>query len=510
MATVLPKTNFGGNVPLTAKAFYVPANEQEVAQILERHRGQRIRCMGRLHSWSQVLETSDTLVDLQNLNEVTPMDGDVPSAWIGAGCQIKRALSELERIKQWTLPSVGFIAEQTIAGAISTGTHGSGKNSLSHYVQAVRVARYESTTGEVIIEEIDSPPDLEAMRCSLGSMGVILSVRMACRSCYAIEEHFQEFDNLTPVIEAENEFPLQQFFLVPWRWTFVAQHRRETDERPSRSLRIYLWYRFLVFDIAMHLAILFALKVRSKSLIRGLFRSVIPLGVVHKWRVVGSSNTQLVMKHDLFRHVEMELFVQGRHLESALRFVREVLTVAGTDDSAIEEVFREQLSKTGCEADLRALAGAYCHHYPICVRRVLVDATMISMTCEAEDEQSDDWYSISLINYHSLKESLSFERISKLIARSMADLFGARPHWGKVCPLPTSSLRELYPRFDEFKAVCQSKDPDGLFRNAWVNDLLSDVRTDEEAEPPCLGASVRDCIPTREASHKGTEAQSKC
>ena len=80
-----------------------------------------------------VTRSDDVLLDLQHLNDVktAQRDGQV-WATIGAGCQMKRVLSELERQAGATTPSIGLITEQAIAGAISTGTHGSGKHSLSH------------------------------------------------------------------------------------------------------------------------------------------------------------------------------------------------------------------------------------------------------------------------------------------------------------------------------------------------------------------------------------------
>ena len=176
-----------------------------------------------------MLDCPDVLVDLRNLNQVEPNDGHAPSVNVGAGCQIERLLAELERTTQWTLPSVGFITEQTIAGAISTGTHGSGRHSLSHYVLGVRVARYDLETGAAVIVDITDGDELRAARCSLGCLGVILSVTMQCRPKYLVEEHFREYQQLDDVLVAEKEYPLQQFYMVPWRWSYIAQHRRESE-----------------------------------------------------------------------------------------------------------------------------------------------------------------------------------------------------------------------------------------------------------------------------------------
>ena len=147
--------------------------------ILRAHRGKRIRAVGRLHSWSDVTVCEEVLLDLRHLDSVVVHAEDTsPWAEVGAGCQIKRLVRELATSGH-TLLSLGLIDEQTIAGAAATGTHGSGRNSLSHYIQAVRVACYNSHSGEPIIREITSGAELRAARCSLGCLGIVLAMRLA-------------------------------------------------------------------------------------------------------------------------------------------------------------------------------------------------------------------------------------------------------------------------------------------------------------------------------------------
>ena len=322
--------NFGRNITLTPRSLCTPKSEQEVIEILDQNRGRRIRCVGRLHSWSRVLQCDDVLLDLRYLNDVHPVaTGDSMAARVGGGCQIKHLLAELQT-QGWTLPSVGFITEQTVAGAISTGTHGSGRHSLSHYVTSIRVAKYDRDSGKAVVEEIESGDELRTARCSLGCVGIILSVTIECRPMYCVEEHFQEYDKLVDVLHAEKDYPLQQFYLVPWRWTYIAQHRREMDAPKSRTSAIYKWYRFVALDIAMHLLILLAIRIiRFHGAVRVLFRWVLSTFVIRRWRVVADSTTQLVMEHELFRHVEIELFVQRDRLDAALVFLQHSLSAAG-------------------------------------------------------------------------------------------------------------------------------------------------------------------------------------
>ena len=481
------RSNFGKNIQLTPKTSYTPKNEQEVLDILNRHRGQRIRVVGRLHSWSKAIETDDVLLDLRHLNLVEPeTDSDVPSVRVGAGCQIKQLLFELQRRKKWTLPSVGFIDEQTIAGAISTGTHGSGKHSLSHYVLSVRIARYDAVSGQAVFDEIREGNALRAARCSLGCLGVIVSVRMQCRAAYAVEEFFHEYKQLPEVLAAEEEYPLQQFFLIPWRWTYFVQHRREVISPKSKLRLLYLWYRFMVIDIGLHLSILLAVRVlRWRFAVRAMIGWIVPTFVIRDWRVVGPSNRQMVMEHELFRHIEIELFVQKSKLDAALKFLKQILSVAGGSGDSDNQVFQRQLTSLGEHEAFLQIKDTYCHHYPICVRKIHSDDTLISMASPAcstrdktdignagVDQVNEHWYSITLSNFQDLRQREAFEKLSGFLTRSMSKLFGARPHWGKLCPLAPSELRDLYPRFRDFKQICQEYDPDSVFRNHWTDELL--------------------------------------
>lgn len=475
-------SNFGRNVRINPTTKYTPATEEEVLEILNRHKGQRIRCVGRLHSWSRILEAESVLLDLRELNEVrSGIEDEAGVVHVGAGCQVKRLLAELERQRGWTLPSVGLITEQSIAGAISTGTHGSGRHSLSHYVLRVRLARYDSNTEEAIIETVSEGDELLAARCSLGCLGVIVSVTMQCRPQYQVEESFLEYRQISDVLSAEEQFPLQQFFLVPWRWTYFVQHRRETEARSSQTLSWYLWYRFLVFDFAMHLLVLAAVRFfRSSWLIRAMFRQLIPAFVIQKWSVVGRSSQQLVMEHELFRHVEIELFVQRSQLSDAIRFLKETLILAGQTDPPLTVDFQAQVERACCTEHLSVLRGSYCHHYPICVRRILPDQTLISMASNVglEPTRTDEcWYSITLTNYHRGAARKSFDQLATFLAVSMSRLFEARPHWGKICPLHPTKLRRLYPSFRAFRNLCMRLDAAGVFRNDWTARLLSETLT---------------------------------
>ena len=463
------RKNFGRNRVLQPSTAYTPADEQEVLDILNRHRGQSIRAVGRLHSWSEAIIGDGVQLDLRRLNNVLlKPDGDQFVATVGAGCQIKRLLKELNRSGA-TLPSLGLITVQTIAGAISTGTHGSGRNSMSHYVEEVRLARYDESTGQAIIDELTAGEPLLAARCSLGSLGIILSVKIRCRAQYNVQEHFTESRRLADVLDAEASYPLQQFYLIPWRWSYFIQHRREDTGKRSLLAKLYRIYWLSVMDYGLHLQILFLERMlRSRRMIQFAFRRIVSAFLIRKWKVTDRSSSMLVMKHEAFRHIEIELFVPRDQLADALRFTQETIKVAAGKESTLSADNQQKIDEHGMQESLDELQDQYCHHYPICVRRVLPDDTLISMASGG----NQDWYALSFISYARPARRAGFSLFANFMAQSMSRLFQARPHWGKICPLEANELTSLYPRFDSFRTVCNSLDPKGVFQNDWTTALL--------------------------------------
>ena len=460
--------NFGKNITFEPADFYQPTSEQEVLEILRANRGRRIRTIGRLHSWSDAPKSDDVLLDLRYLNTVEIEEGGETRVKLGAGCQLKRAIKALDHAGL-ALPSQGLITEQAIAGAISTGTHGSGKNSLSHYVEEITVAVYDPQTGEPVVRAIRDGPELLAARCSLGCTGVILSVTLPCQSQYQVEEHLRFYDNLSPVLDAEEDYPLQQFYLYPHSWRFMAAHRRNVEVKRSILAPLYHAYWFVCVDFALHLTLLlFACVFCSRWLVRLLFRILAPCSLIRGWKVVDKSQRMLTMEHELFRHIETEVFVKRSKLPQLLDFARELLEYCDGNSSAINDQTWSQLRDMQLSDRVEAMCGKYTHHYPITVRKVLPDATLISMA-SSDDEP---YYAVSFVSYHRPDQRDEFFEFARILVDATARLFDARPHWGKWCPLDAETAARLYPRLPELRDVCTTIDPDGVFRNRWLDELL--------------------------------------
>jgi hypothetical protein len=160
----------------------------------------------------------------------------------------------------------------------------------------------------------------------------------------------------------------------------------------------------------------------------------------------------LTMKHDLFQHEEMEIFVPESRLAHALDLLRGATEAFAAD-------------------------GKYLHHYPYSIRRVLPEDTLLSMAAGA----SEPMYSISIFTYRAPGSRASYNIFCAWISEAMTRLYDARLHWGKHFPQASHDVARLCPGLPVFKQVCWGVDPNGVFRNAYTDRVLG-----LPPGPPCV------------------------
>ena len=469
-----PIVNFGGNVSFTPRHRYAPRSEAEVLEVLDRHAGGAIRVVASLHSWSDDAVCDDVILDLCHFDRVAVETRDGETwATVGAGCVLADALARIRAAADATLPSFGAVTVQRMAGVVSTATHGSGRSSFSHYMSALRVAAYDPETGKAKIFEFAGGEELLAARCAIGAMGVILELRFRCVPTYCIAETLVRRATLDEVLADEATFPLQQFVLVPYLWAFVVFQRREAgNERPSWWRVIHRLYAFVGIDVLLHVLIKLLVTIGRGGWIRWFFRSMFIHLVWLNRTVIDRSERVLTSHHELFKHLEMELFVPGSQLAEAVALARYVTATFDGCDVKPDPAVEAALAGIGMLDELRSRAGSYTHHYPIFFRRVLPDDALISMTAGA----SEPSYTISFFSYHEPRTS--FYVFADFLARALNRLHRACPHWGKYFPLDYADIDELYPRLAEFRAICCRYDARGTFRNRYVARVLGFARAD--------------------------------
>ena len=464
------------------RTVFVPETTDDVLRCLQEHRDRKIRVLGSLHSWSEAALPGDIALDLRNFNHIKLVaDAGSTGAFVdvGGGCTVDRLLDYLREDGRYTLPVYGIVGKQTIAGAISTATHGSGRSSMSQYVVAASVAAFDDKCNAQTYRW-EHGDQLAAVRCSLGCTGVILSVRLQLERDFQIEERGQWFDELEPLLNLVQDHPRTQFYLMPWSWRWYAQLRRPVDAAvarvPGLVARVLRLFRLIVIDVLLHGAIRYlAATARRRQLLPWLFKNVIPRLAPPGVRIVDESRRLLTLRHDLWTHVECEIFVRADTLLVAAALVEWALRCcAGEETPANTDVVVEHFGAS-IVSEIDDLRGDYAHDYLITFRRVLRDDTLISMT----SGNIGEWYAISLVSYQP--ELTRFLRVSRFLAKTMARTLGARPHWGKIFPLTTDETAALYPRLPQFRQFCASVDPAQVFVNDFARLMLGFARAERGA-----------------------------
>lgn len=195
-------------------------------------RGLHIRAAGTGHSHSPLIPNDDIIVDTSGLAGIQSIDHSMNRAWIGAGTKII-ALGGSLHAAGLALANQGDIDQQSIAGAVGTGTHGTGiaLRNLSSAVTGLRIA---TAAGELLTANAGQHSDLwQAARLHLGAFGIVTAVEMQLRPKYRLREHGWQakYDEITATIDrqaaAHRHF---EFFWYPKTDTAFAKTLDETDE----------------------------------------------------------------------------------------------------------------------------------------------------------------------------------------------------------------------------------------------------------------------------------------
>lgn len=233
-------TNWSGRLRASPARVVEVADEQDIvdALCLASDEGARVRCVGAAHSHSKLVVTGGVLIDPSALSGVLRVDTDRREATLAAGTRIADCGEALRR-HGLALRNQGDIDRQAIAGAVATGTHGTGP-SLQNLSASVVGLRLVLASGEVVDCSADVEADLFAVaRLSLGAVGVATELRLTMRDAYKLEEKMwlEDLDALLERIDeltgATRHF---EFFWSPGRSRAACKSLAETDAKPRYPL----------------------------------------------------------------------------------------------------------------------------------------------------------------------------------------------------------------------------------------------------------------------------------
>ncbi len=466
--------NFGQNVVYEPTHYYEPKTEQEVLDILEKHKTGHIRVRSTGHSWSDIVAADDALVRMNNFIHVIVEERESgPVARIGAGAVLQNILDYLHTNSPYTFPTLGGIKKQTIAGATATATHGTGAASLSSYVRAVKIAYYD-TEGKPQIKTIDGGEELLAARASLGCLGIVLEITIEVVPKFWMKEVMREHQNLDSILAEESVWPQQSFFLLPYSWKWYAYHRARTEQPEEQALRRTRWYKiydFIVTEIGLHTMIKvveWKALLFGKKVITMFWTRVLP-PLMRPNTVVGDSETILTLHtehHDTFRHVEMELFIPPAELRAMTNLLQKAIPFFAGIENTVDEELSTQLTRVGLLEGFKKLHGKHVCNYVFFFRHVLTEDTLMATN------EGGERYSLSILTFEPPHKQEGYRAVCDFLALAALRLFSARLHLGKYNPLSHQELAPLYPHMEKFKAIARRHDPNGVFQNDYTKRVL--------------------------------------
>ena len=424
-------TNWAGNQRCRPALVERPRTEDEVAAVVRRAAadGRRVKVVGSGHSFTDIATTDGVLVDLRHLTGIVRVDADQGLVTVRAGT----TLAELNRLlaaRGLALPNLGDIAYQTVAGATSTGTHGTGRRfgNLSSGIVGLRLV---DGAGEVRVGAPDDDAELLAVgRVGLGALGILTELTLRCVPAFnlhAIEEPVRVDAVLAEweeILDREDHF---EFFWVPnTGWALTKRNRRTTERVQPRS-RWLRWRTEVLYD---NLAFGLANRVarRRPSLTRRLGKALPSAGRVE----YTEPSAQVFASPRHVRFYEMEYAVPLAAVPEALGRVR-----AFVAEERIPLLF------------------------PVEVRAVAADDIPLSPAHGRET---------GYLAVHVYRGT-PFERYFEGVEAIMGELDG-RPHWGKLHFLDAAELAPRYPEWARFQTARRRLDPDGRFANAYLERVL--------------------------------------
>ncbi|SCE65782.1 L-gulonolactone oxidase [Micromonospora purpureochromogenes] len=425
-------SNWAGNQHSIATAILRPATLDAVTEAVRdaAAAGERIRVVGSGHSFTPIAVADGRRIELTNLATEVRVDRDRRLVTVPAGMTL-HALNALLARHGLALPNLGDIDAQTVAGAISTGTHGTGAGygCLSTFVTALTLV---TGTGEVLRCSADEQPDVfAAARVGLGALGVLVEVSLRCVDAFVLRAHERPapldsvLAELPTLIDAHDHV---EFYWFPYtaRVQVKTNDRVPADDRPLPRWRGWLDDDFLANTV-------FAGACRLGRAVPALAPTIsaVSARALTERSYTGRSDTVFCTPRRV-RFVEMEYALPRAALPTALDALRRIV-----DGLPFKVLF------------------------PVEVRFTAADDIWLSHGYGRESAY------VAIHQY----VGMPYEPYFRAFEQVATDL-GGRPHWGKLHYRDAASLATAYPRFADFLAVRDRLDPDRLFTNPHLDRIL--------------------------------------
>ena len=418
-------SNWSGSIAASPRLIARPRNAGELAALVGQ--ASKVRVVGAGHSFMPLCETGDLLLNLSDYEGAIEVAADRKTVWAPAGWSLKRLTAALWK-QGLSLINQGDINPQSLAGAISTGTHGTGAELGSLSTQACGF-RLMTADGQIVECGPSLNPKLyEAQRLSLGLLGVAVEIRIHVVPAYHLEERVERRP-LAEVAERLDELAAatrhMEFFVFPYSddVIFKTLHPVEAREpgRPTKEVGEDSEATFkTICDICA------AVPILTPPLQRLMMR------------MMGGSSRRVGPAHEIF---PSERNIRFEEMEYELPRANGM----GTLKEAIAYIRRKRIP-IAFPFEFRLTAGDDIWMSPF---------------------NAGPGASISFHQYAKMPWRPAFKEMEAVLADG-----AGRPHWAKRHTLTTTDVHRLYPRAGDFVAACKAWDPAGKFANTHLTQLF--------------------------------------
>ena len=395
-------------------------------------RGAPIKAVGAGHSFTGIAVAPGVLLELRDLAGLVSVDVDRGRATFRAGTRLHQVPGLLAPYGL-AMENLGDIDRQSIAGAISTGTHGTGARFGGIATQVVG-ATIVTAAGELLRLDEDENADLvPAVALGLGALGILVEVTLQCVPSFvlhAVEQPEPLEDVLAALEERATAADHFEFYWFPHTDRAMTKtNTRLPGNAPRHPLTpVAKWVDDALVGSGLH-----QVACSVAHAVPATIPAINRLSV-RMWgdREFTDASARVFATARSVRFREMEYALPVGNVRTAFDELR-----------ALVEERRWRIS------------------FPVEVRFAAADAIWMSTAYGRATGY------IAVHRYWRDDPTEYFEAVEQIMLRH-----GGRPHWGKMHTLDAGVLRERYPRFDDFIALRDRLDPDRLLRNPYLDRVL--------------------------------------
>jgi|RhiMetdeSRZDD1v2_1073273.scaffolds.fasta_scaffold12826_10 alditol oxidase len=414
-------TNWAGNVAFSATRVHRPASVAELQRLVAA--GACVRALGTGHSFSRIADTPGDLVSVAGLPKIMKVDAEAATVTVSAGVRYGELAPHLHAAG-YALRNLASLPHISVAGACATGTHGSG-NSNGNLATAVCAMEMITAGGDAVTMSREADGDrFRGAVVGLGALGIVTSLSLDIVPAFGIRQyvyenlpHEQLYEHLTDIFASAYSVSL----FTDWRSPRIRQvwlkQRAGEHDPPTPGTR---WYGALAADGPRHP-------------VPGLpaANSTRQLGVPGPW-------------HERLPHFRLDF------------------TPSAGDELQSEYLLPQRLAAGA----LRAIASIGDRVAPVLriseIRTVAADDLWLSPSYRQDS---------MAIHFTWINDVPAVMPVLATVEDRLAP-FGARPHWGKLFTTSPAAVSRLYDRLPDFQRLLRSLDPDGKFRNKFIDTYV--------------------------------------